>query len=53
VAAQVFHVAHFQPAFLHGADHGRQVRQLAVREHVFVDELAAAVGRGALSTSVW
>ncbi|KAF1858522.1 hypothetical protein Lal_00015039 [Lupinus albus] len=48
VAAQVFHVAHFEAAFLHRADDGGQVRQLAVREHVFVDELAAAVRAVAL-----
>ena len=48
MAAQVFHVADFEAAFLHRADDGGQVRQLAVREHVFVDELAAAVRAVAL-----
>ena len=48
VAAQVFDVAHFEAALLHGADHGGEVGQFAVREHVFADEVAAAVGAGAL-----
>ena len=43
VAAQVFHVQRLQPAFLQRAQHGADVRQLAAREHVAVDEGAAAV----------
>jgi DNA-binding NtrC family response regulator len=53
VAAQVFDVAHFQPALLHGRITVRQVRQLAVREHVAVDELAAAVGHARCRRRTW
>ncbi|MNK35689.1 hypothetical protein D3C87_542200 [compost metagenome] len=47
VAAQVLHVEGFEPALLHGLQRQADVRQLAVGEHVAVDEVAAAVRHAA------
>ncbi len=45
VAAQVLHVESFETPFLQGAQHGADVRQLAAREHIAVDEMPPAQAR--------